>query len=483
MRQVLLVQRRWIQSVFALLLVAAAGCTEPESEEGIVARVGGYELSVEEIVNLLINEERLPAQVTVMEQVAELWIDYTLLGDAFADDTTLAFLDFDEILRQQANQLMILQLRDSVIQVDTAISDLELEEIYAAEDPELEIRASHILLQYPSQATLTQQDSVRATILAIRNRIEGGESFGTLATQYSQDRGSGAVGGDLGFFGRGEMVQPFEQAVLALSPGEMTGPVETQFGLHLIRLEQLRIQNFEEVVADLRNRVQTERFLRAESTFVAGIQERAEPEPTSGAYLVVREIAQNPATRLSRRAGRRAVFEYSGGELTVAEVQFVLQAQNPEFQEQVVTGTDEQLEQFLLGLVQVELLVAEAGLSGLEPGREVLDSMAMGARNQLRSTARALRLIELDRAPGEPTEQALERAVLEAIANVLAGATDVIDLGAIGFQLKQRTSLSISERGVGQAVLRLGQLRANRSPSIVEEGAEVPDLIPDTLNQ
>ena len=109
--------------------------------------------------------------------------------------------------------------------------------------------------------------------------------------------------------------------------------------------------------------------------------------------------------------------------------------------------------------------------------------MAVGARNQLRSTARALRLIELDRAPGEPTEQALERAVLEAIANVLAGATDVIDLGAIGFQLKQRTSLYISERGVGQAVLRLGQLRANRSPSIVEEGAEVPDLIPDTLNQ
>ena len=475
-------QKRWTQRMFVTLLIVTTGCTEPESEDGVVARVGDYDLSVEEVVNLLINEERLPAQASVIQQVAELWIDYTLLGDAVAEDTTLAFLDFDELLRQQVNQVMILQLRDSVIQVDTAISDLELEEIYAAEDPELEIRASHILLQYPPQATLTQQDSVRAEILAIRNRIESGELFGTLATQYSQDRGSGAVGGDLGFFGRGEMVQPFEEAVLTLSPGEMTGPVETQFGVHLIRLEQLRTQNFEEVVAGLRNRIQTQRFLRAESTFVASIQQGAEPQPTENAYVVVREIADNPATRLSGRAGRRPVFEYSGGELTVTEVQLVLQAQSPDFQEQVVTGTDEQLNQFLLGLVQRELLVAEAKASGLEPEREVLDSMAIGARNQLRSAARALRFIELDRAPGEPTEQALSRAVLEAIANVLTGATEVIDLGAIGFQLEQRTSPYISDRGVGQAILRLGQLRANRSPSIVEEGTEVPNLVPDTLN-
>ena len=475
-------QKQWTQRVFALLLIVTTGCTAPESEEGIVARVGDYNLSVEEVVNLLINEERLPAQASVIQQVAELWIDYTLLGDAVAEDTTLAFLDFDELLRQQVNQVMILQLRDSVIQVDTTISDLELEEIYAAEDPELEIRASHILLQYPPQPTLIQQDSVRTEIMALRNRIESGELFSTLATQYSQDRGSGAVGGDLGFFGRGEMVPPFEEAVLNLSPGEMTGPVETQFGVHLIRLEQLRTQDFEEVVADLRNRIQTQRFLRAESTFVASIQQGSEPEPTEDAYVMLREIANNPANRLSGRAGRRPVFEYSGGELTVAEVQLVLQAQSPEFQEQVVSGTDEQLNQFLLSLVQRELLVAEASASGLEPEREVLDSMAIGARNQVRTAARALRLIELDRAPGEPTEQALSRAVLEAIANVLTGATEVIDLGAIGFQLEQRTSPYISDRGVGQAILRLGQLRANRSASIVEEGTEVPDLVLDTLN-
>ena len=126
--------------------------------------------------------------------------------------------------------------------------------------------------------------------------------------------------------------------------------------------------------------------------------------------------------------------------------------------------------------------MAEARGSGIRPERVVQETMTIEARSELRSAARVLRLIEHERAPGEPTEQALARAVLEEIANVLTGATEVIDLGAIGFQLEQRTSPYISDRGVGQAILRLGQLRANRSPSIVEEGTEVPNLVPDTLN-
>ena len=68
-------QKQWTQRVFALLLIVTTGCTAPESEEGIVARVGDYNLSVEEVVNLLINEERLPAQASVLQQVAELCID------------------------------------------------------------------------------------------------------------------------------------------------------------------------------------------------------------------------------------------------------------------------------------------------------------------------------------------------------------------------------------------------------------------------
>ena len=221
--------------------------------------VGDYQLTVADVAELMVNEERLPAQVTVIRQVADLWIQYTLLGAAVWQDTSLSSIEFEALVRQQLDQLMIFELRDSVVQIDTVIADDELQELYAAEDPALEMRARHILMQYPPSASDAERGGARIQLQRIRDRIVAGESFESLAEQFSQDRGSAAFGGDLGFFGRGDMTAAFEQAVLALEPGELSGLVETQYGLHLIRLEQRRIQNFDEIAPGFRERVLTER--------------------------------------------------------------------------------------------------------------------------------------------------------------------------------------------------------------------------------
>jgi len=71
------------------------------------------------------------------------------------------------------------------------------------------------------------------------DRIKAGEDFSELAKQYSQDPGSAAAGGDLGWFGRGVMVQEFEDAAFALKPGEMSELVETQFGHHIILVDEI----------------------------------------------------------------------------------------------------------------------------------------------------------------------------------------------------------------------------------------------------
>lgn len=86
----------------------------------------------------------------------------------------------------------------------------------------------------------SQKDKVRNLMLDIKKRIENGESFETLAQQYSQDPGSASRGGLLGFYSRGELAPEYEAAALSLSPGEISMPTESQFGFHIIRLEEKR---------------------------------------------------------------------------------------------------------------------------------------------------------------------------------------------------------------------------------------------------
>ncbi|WP_436514904.1 foldase protein PrsA [Ekhidna sp. To15] len=90
----------------------------------------------------------------------------------------------------------------------------------------------------------TQKDKVRNLMLSLRSRIEGGESFAALAKQYSQDPGSAANGGQLGFYGRGELAPEYEAAALSMQPGGISMPVETQFGFHLIQLQEKRGNTF-----------------------------------------------------------------------------------------------------------------------------------------------------------------------------------------------------------------------------------------------
>lgn len=85
------------------------------------------------------------------------------------------------------------------------------------------IKCSHILVKKQSEA------------MAVLERLKKGESFANLARELSVDRGSGKKGGDLGLFGRGVMVKAFEDAAFKLNKGEVSQPVKTEFGYHIIK--------------------------------------------------------------------------------------------------------------------------------------------------------------------------------------------------------------------------------------------------------
>lgn len=96
-----------------------------------------------------------------------------------------------------------------------------------------EIRARHVLVRSAPDG--------RATAEKLLAELQAGADFATVAKQHSADTGTASKGGDLGFFGRGRMVLPFDDAAFALTqPGALSGVVETPFGFHIIRLEEMR---------------------------------------------------------------------------------------------------------------------------------------------------------------------------------------------------------------------------------------------------
>ncbi len=121
--------------------------------------------------------------------------------------------------------------------------DKRLKEFSAPE----ERRASHILLSVEKdekgQPKTASKDAAKAEAEAIIKQVgTSAEKFAELAKTKSKDPGSAAQGGDLGFFGRGQMVKPFEDAVYSMKPGEIRGPIESDFGFHIIRLTEVKAE-------------------------------------------------------------------------------------------------------------------------------------------------------------------------------------------------------------------------------------------------
>jgi peptidyl-prolyl cis-trans isomerase D len=126
-----------------------------------------------------------------------------------------------------------------------------------------ERRASHILLSAPASASDAERQAARARAEQLVNQArKAPQSFAALAQQYSQDPGSAANGGDLGYFGRNMMVKAFEDAVFQMKPDEISDIVETDFGFHIIKLTAIKDPkpvSFNEVKGQVEQQIKNEK--------------------------------------------------------------------------------------------------------------------------------------------------------------------------------------------------------------------------------
>ncbi|MGA0532870.1 peptidylprolyl isomerase [Hansschlegelia sp. KR7-227] len=158
--------------------------------------------------------------------------------------------------------------------------------------PEEEVHARHILVKTEAEAKKVEE------------RLGKGEDFAAIAKEVSIDPGSGKQGGDLGFFGRGQMVPAFEETAFKLEPGKVSEPVKSQFGYHVIKLEEKRtrpVPPFEQVRPQIENYVvrtaQQDLILKLRNDAkIERADAPAEPKP-GAAEPAAPEAAPDPAAK------------------------------------------------------------------------------------------------------------------------------------------------------------------------------------------
>lgn len=451
------------------------------SHQGVLARASGHELSVDKAVSLFSLNPRIPPQPDVVNAIANLWIDYTLLATAVAKDSTLSAINLDPIIEPYIEQEVVWRLREKVIQVDTALDDARLKAMLEKEGTGLQVKARHVLLRLPADATPAQRDSVMKLAQDIRKRAQAGEDFAALAKRYSQEPGASQSGGDLGYFTKGQMVAPFENAAFALKPGQISEPVETPFGIHIIKVEDRKMASFDELKKNFRQQMKERLIQDAEQNYVKTLTDSMHLEVEPGAYETMKEIAKSSSLDISRRAARRALLKYKGGETTAGEYAVFLQRLQPQQRQLVSTQTDENLKQLLEGMARNEILVAEAKRQKLEVPPKQVDSVRNEIRTQLRAAIKDAQLNNIKPQEGESMDQAIERRVWALLEGNIKGERAVIPLGPISYSLREQYKAQIFDQGVTATVQKAEQLRAAAKP--VPGGLVPPQPQPQAVPQ
>ena len=224
-------KRSGFWSVLALTAVLAGpALAEGETADTVIATVNGTKITLGHMIAL---RETLPPEYqqlpddVLFKGIYDQLIQQEVLAQSITELSarTKAIIDNDK--RGLVSGIAIEGI------VNEAVTDAALQAAYDARfkdaQPQTEYSAAHILVDTKEEAD------------AIKAELAGGADFAELAKAKSTDTGSGANGGDLGWFGLGMMVKPFEDAVVAAKVGEVSDPVQSEFGFHLILVKETRV--------------------------------------------------------------------------------------------------------------------------------------------------------------------------------------------------------------------------------------------------
>lgn len=264
--------------IFALALGATAALAQtppapapaaPADPNAVVATVNGQQLTEREVQLALkeLDPSSGPVDDQKREEIIGFLINAKLVSKAAEDakmaegpeyDARLAFLR-DRVLMQ-----VYLEKAGKDAVNDEAVKKV-FDDTVKEMKPEEEIRARHILVETEDEAK------------KVADRLKAGEDFAVIAKEVSKDPGSGAEGGDLGYFSKGNMVPEFGDAAEKMKAGETSAPVKSQYGWHIIKVEDKRTKPLPKL-EDVRGQIEEYVSRRAQQDAVKKLLDAAKIE-------------------------------------------------------------------------------------------------------------------------------------------------------------------------------------------------------------
>jgi peptidyl-prolyl cis-trans isomerase C len=241
------------------LLTATAGALFAQDNDPLVAKVNGVEIHQSDLAIAEDEAGQIPPMSPEAKQdyLVQFVADMILVSKAAEDKKFGEGADFKRKLEFARKKLLMEGILTSVGK--EALTDEAMHKVYDEAlkqiSEEKEVHARHILFRAPAgdeKASKEAEDKIKAVIV----RLKKGEDFAKVAAEVTEDPSGKANGGDLGFFTKEQMVPEFSEAAFKLEDGQISEPVKTQFGWHVIKVEEKRTKQppkFEDVKSQIEN--------------------------------------------------------------------------------------------------------------------------------------------------------------------------------------------------------------------------------------
>jgi hypothetical protein len=427
----------------------------------VVARAGSQELSVNRLGDLLGNAQ---IQVPVSRQnaaiIADLWAGYEQIayasahGDSLNDPKAI-----DAAFAPLMNQQKLQRYMDSVSKTFTVDSASEAAYNQAAGTL---LAARHILIGFKNPgvpATQAEKDSAKKKADMVRAQVTDA-NFAEMVAKYSTDPTAKQNAGSLSVFPAGMMIKPFSDATKALKPGEISQPVETSFGYHIIqRMPYAKVQKeFAQSYGSVAKQI-------ADSSFIAKLDAEAGIQVKDNAPSMMKEAAREAP---KHRTDKGVLATFKGGELTVADYLGWVDAAPPQQQllQRIPDAPDSALKPFAKQLAQQQVLLSRAEAAKIDIPAEMKTNLygSVGQLVQQIWTAMGVDPKMLaDSAKNTAEKERLAAARVDAyLDRMMAGQAQVLTFPVpLKKMLDAKYESSVNAQGVDRATERAQKVRAS----------------------